>query len=99
MKDATEMTYMEWLELDDALDTKVKEWYLETYPTDECGHFLSDNATFRGLYNALLNKDDVYDYIGEGDSVIRERCFSKLSNMFGIDYNHFYHMWLSGARA
>ena len=90
----TEMTYMDYLEIDDMLDMNVKEWYLEAYPTDECGHYISDNATFRGVYSALLNKEDVYDYIGECDSVIRERLFAKLAEIMEVDYDYIYDQWI-----
>lgn len=93
----TEMTYMEHLEIVDKLETtKCKEWYIETFPTDELGHYLKDEPTFSGLFNLLAMGygHDVYDYIGEGDSVIRERLFSKLSDITGMTYEDIYRMWL-----
>ena len=38
---------------------------------------------------------DIYDYIGVGDSLIRERLFTRLSKMLGLDYDHIYEMWLN----
>ena len=95
MKNVEDMTYMEHIEMVDALEnTRCKEWYIETYPTDECGHFLRDEATFSGLLNTLTLHGDVYDYIGEGDSVIRERIFDKLSDITGMTYDEVYDMWM-----
>ena len=88
-------TYLEDIEIVDELDsTKIKDWYMETYPTDECGHFLRDNATFMGLLTTLFTGNDVYDYFGEADSLIRERIFDKLSDITGMVYDEIYNMWL-----
>ena len=90
----TETTYFDHLEMVDMLESNVKKWYIETYPTDECGHYLSDTADFEGVYKTLLNGEDVYDYIGEGDSVIRERVFTKLCDILRCDYDEIYSMWV-----
>ena len=88
-------TYMEHINVVDKLETThCKEWYIETYPTDEVGHYLRDNATFMGLLAILLTGNDVYDYLGEADSVIRERMFEKLSEITGMTYNEIYNMWM-----
>lgn len=94
MKDVAEMTYEEHIEMEDNLDVKVKDWYLENYPTDECGHYLSDTATFVGMYTTLAMHKDIYDYIGEGDSVIRERLFSHLCDILDMDYDEIYDLWV-----
>jgi hypothetical protein len=57
----------------------MREYYLENFPTDEMGIEINENATFEGLFRVLDNYEDVYEYIGVGDSVIRERVFSRLS--------------------
>ena len=88
-------TYMEHLEIVDELDcTKIKNWYIEAYPTDKVGHFLRDNATFMGLLTVLVTGNDVYDYVGEADSVIRERIFDKLSDITGMTYDEVYDLWM-----
>lgn len=73
----------------------IKEFYLETYPTDDLGIELKDNTTFTGLLNELYNGNDVYDYIGVGDSLIRERLFEKLSNILNTSYDYIWNLWLN----
>ena len=65
----------------------IREFYLNTYPTDELGVELNETPTFAGLLNQLIVSGDVYRYIGVSDSVIRERLFEKLSQIKGVDYN------------
>ena len=72
----------------------LRKWYMETYPTDDLGECLNATATFNGLLDTLNAHEDVYDYIGEGDSVIRERMFSKLSELLKCDYDVIYYKWL-----
>jgi len=72
----------------------IKEFYLENYPTDDLGIELKDNTTFTGLLNELYNGNDVYDYIGVGDSLIRERLFAKLSNILNTSYDYIWNLWL-----
>lgn len=74
---------------------KIKEFYLNEYPTDELGVELNENATFVGLLNCLYEGNDVYDYIGEGDSLIRERLFEKLAQDLGSSYDYVYNLWLN----
>jgi len=72
----------------------IKEFYLEKYPTDDLGTELNETANFTGLLNELFNGGDVYDYIGVGDSLIRERLFEKLSNILNTSYDYIWNLWL-----
>ena len=74
----------------------IKEFYLKTYPTDEMGEELNENATFVGLVTELFAMNNVYDYIGVGDSIIRERLFEELANQLNKPYDFVYDMWLKG---
>ena len=74
---------------------KIKQFYLSNYPTDELGVELNDNANFTGLLNELFTGNDIYGYIGVGDSIIRERLFSKLSEILNCSYDYVYNLWLS----
>jgi len=76
-------------------DMKIKEFYLEAFPTDELGIELNENTTFAGLLNELIVDRDVYKYIGVGDSIIRERLFEKLAEELGTSYDYVYNLWLS----
>ena len=73
----------------------IKEFYLNNYPTDELGVELNENTNFTGLLNELFTDNDVYGYIGVGDSIIRERLFSKLSEILNCPYDYVYDLWLN----
>ena len=81
------------------LETEIKNWYLSEYPTDEEGIHLKSVITFLDLFKHLDTKDvnkDIYNFIFNdyGDSLIRERLFSALSEIFKTDYNYIYNKWL-----
>ena len=73
----------------------IKEFYLNTYPTDELGVELDNKATFAGLVTILFGDMDVYDYIGVYDSLVRERLFSELANQINKSYDYVYNLWLN----
>ncbi len=72
----------------------IKEFYLETYPTDELGVEINETATFIGLYHALLRGDDPYEYIGVSDSFVREMCFEQLAKLIDTSYDYVYNLWI-----
>ena len=80
------------------LNISIKNWYVENYPSDDVGTTLSSTATFLDLNN-LLNSNkgsQVYQLLGgDSDSLVRERCFSKLAELTGESYNSIYNKWLS----
>ena len=76
---------------------QLKEFYLETYPTDELGQEISSDATFKGLLDTLENYEDAYYYIGVGDSLVRERLFDELASRIGITYQQVYDQWILSA--
>ena len=74
----------------------IEEFYLNTYPTDELGVELIETATFVGLLDVLHNNTtDVYDYIGVGDSIVRERVFARLAEILEMPYDYIYNLWLN----
>ena len=77
------------------LDMKLKEFYLENYPSDELGIELNETPTFAGLLNQLIVNGDVYRYIGVGDSIIRERLFEGLAKELEVSYDYVYNLWLN----
>lgn len=78
-------------------DAPIKDWYMGAYKDDDLGDRL--NGTFKGALQTLLRGDDIYDYIGVGDSLIRERLFSKLAEMLDVDYDEIYNVWLNEGAA
>lgn len=76
------------------MEASIKKWYMNTFPNDELCCELSDSATFTHLLTALNNGQDVYDVIGVGDSIVRERVFGRLSEIMNVDYNFIYKKWL-----
>ena len=75
--------------------TTIKEWYTEHFPDDSMGEKIDDKATFQGLMETLETNQDVYGYIGVGDSFIRECVFQKLTEVTHVHYDNIYSMWLS----
>ena len=75
-------------------DFSIKYWYLFNYPEDELGLEINPKATFAGLVTHLFGYMDVYDYIGVGDSLVRERLFEELAKQLDTSYDYVYNMWL-----
>ena len=79
------------------LNMNIREYYLATFPTDELGTEINPHATFEVLLHVLNNYEDVYEYIGVSDSLVRERCFQRLSELTNTDYEDIYYLWLIAA--
>ena len=75
----------------------IREYYLQSFPTDELGNQINPQATFEGLSQTLNNYEDVYEYIGVSDSLIRERVFWNLSEITTTEYSVIYDLWLQSA--
>ena len=75
------------------MEDKIKLWYQEKFTTDELGAYLSD-CTFEDLHKDLTVGKDVYDTMGVGDSLVRERVFEELANRMSVSYEVIYRMWL-----
>lgn len=77
---------------------KIRDWYIAAYPEDELGLELNPNITFTGIFNFLRKPYKgvyVYDVLGVGDSLIRERVFARLAEIRKVDYDVIYDMWLA----
>jgi len=75
----------------------IKKWYIRSYPTDDLGEELNDTNTFADLWNGIHKRENVYNIMGVGDSVIRERLFEYLSLIYDVDYSYVYDKWLDSA--
>jgi hypothetical protein len=71
----------------------IREFYVNKYPTDELGPKLNPDATLRGLFICLIDGMDMYEYIGVGDSIVRERLFEKIAEEWNISYDFVYGLW------
>jgi hypothetical protein len=80
------------------MNTKIREWYTTIYADDELGEEIKDDITFADVLETLNNYEDVYEVIGVGDSIIRERIFEKLSILLNKGYDYIYNLWLSSNR-
>lgn len=81
----------------DDIRQPIRDWYTSAYPDDDLGMNLSD-ISFRDLYTGISQGLDVYDRIGVGDSIVRERLFERLAELKSVPYNTIRDMWLNGAR-
>lgn len=79
-------------------NTNIKRWYKENFPRDTMGNDLVDDLTFRELFEAMDNYEDVYKTLfgedGYGDIVIRERVFEELAQVMQCSYEDVYNQWL-----
>ena len=74
--------------------TRIKEWYIKEYPTDELGVEIDNEITFEDLFVVLDTYKDVYEALNVWDSIVRERVFSKLAEIMNVDYDYIYEQWL-----
>ena len=77
--------------------TKIKDWYIKEYPTDELGVEINNKITFNDLFIVLDTYKDVYEALGVWDSIVRERVFDKLSKIMNVDYDYIFSQWLKSA--
>lgn len=76
------------------MELEIKKWYLENYANDTLGKELKDNVTFNDLFYALDRYKDIYETLGDIDSLVRERVFEKLAEIMQVDYDYIYDQWL-----
>ena len=62
---------------------------------DELGVEINKEATFVGLMDELHKGNDVYEYIGVYDSIVRERLFEHLAEELQVNYDYVYKLWLN----
>jgi hypothetical protein len=83
------------------LNTNIKHWYLKNYPMDELGEEIR-NTSFLNIFKCIDSGygNDIYSEIfeseGECDSLVRERIFEALAEIFKSDYSYIYNKWLYG---
>lgn len=82
-----------------SLDRSVKDWYMEKYPEDKDIIKDGTSVTFRDLFRAMNDGEDVYTVVfGSnlgGDTLSRERVFTELASRAGCEYGDLYNQWLN----
>tara|TARA_R110000850_G_scaffold231020_1_gene355964 strand:+ start:324 stop:581 length:258 start_codon:yes stop_codon:yes gene_type:complete len=74
--------------------SNVKAFYLDKHPTDELGQEIDSNINFKMVFECLDNYGNIYDLIGVGDSLVRERIFEALAEIMNVKYDYIYDQWL-----
>lgn len=74
---------------------EIQRWYTTQFPTDDMGMEISETATFVDLLYTIQEGNDVYEFLGVSDSVIRERLFTELANRIAKSYDFVYDLWLA----
>ena len=78
--------------------TKVLDFYKSFYPNDEEGKNINPNLTFSSLLRGMRKGEGFYGMVGVGDSIIRERIFVALADLYANkDYGAIYSLWTFGA--
>jgi hypothetical protein len=75
------------------LKRNIKLYYKKNYPDDELGNDIRD-ITFLELFKNLDRGINIYETINVNDSIVRERLFQALADLFDSDYNYIYNKWL-----
>ena len=79
------------------LNYPIKTWYRTAFHRDKLGKSIS-GAKFQDLQDALSDGGNAYDIIGVMDSIVRERCFTRLAALQGVNYETIYSKWLESAQ-
>lgn len=77
------------------MGARVRDWYAEQFPDDPLGVMIAPDVTFAQTVESL-HGGDVYDRLGVGEAVVRERVFAELSARIGCGYDDIYDAWLNG---
>lgn len=73
----------------------VVEWYNENYPTDDVLRNSESAITFIELVYGMYNGEDFYTMVGgDADSIVRERVFNRLAEIFKTSYTAISKIWL-----
>lgn len=76
------------------MNTKVKDWYIANFPTDDCGKHIRGSITFKDVYERLQTGECIYAFLGVYDSMVREIVFDRLSEVMNVDYDDIYNLWI-----
>ena len=74
--------------------SNVKAFHLDKYPTDELSQEIDRNISFKMVFECLDSYGNIYDLIGVGDSLVRERIFEALAKIMNVESDYIYYQWL-----
>lgn len=74
----------------------VRDWYMAAYPTDDMGAELNGSLTFSELVAGDTFDQDIYEVLGVGDSLVRERVFQETASRTGASYQDVYEYFIEG---
>lgn len=75
-------------------EMEIKTWYFLTFPDDNAVHMIKSGVTFERLYEKMKQGVEFGEILGENDSVLRERVFDKLAQLYSVRYVDIYQTWL-----
>ena len=78
------------------LNEVVRDWMLREHPDER--KFMDDfseTVTFLELARRMRDGENFYEILGCGESVQREHCFNRLSELTDTDYDLWYDLWLA----
>ena len=78
---------------DYAKTLKVRTVYKKMYPTDDLADEIDPKLTFKQAYDRMVKGECIYNIIIVCDSVIRERIFAILAEIYGVTYDKIYNLW------
>lgn len=78
--------------------SNVKSTYKHIYPQDKDVQYIKENISFANVLAEMQKGNDFYYIVFTdqySDSLMRERIFTILSKVSGLDYDKIYYMWLN----
>ena len=72
----------------------VKLWYKSNYPEDDWAFDeIDESISFLDIANQMNNGEDFYEIIGVADSMVRERIFTEMADVFDLTFEDVYEAW------
>lgn len=68
----------------------LKQWYIEQWERDNMKDKIDENLTPESMITGCILGMDIYQVIGVGDSLIRERLFDMVAHHYGVSYSEIY---------
>ena len=74
----------------------VRDWMLRDHPEErDMMEDFSETVTFDELVRRMRDGENFYEILECGESVQREHCFNRLSELTDTDYDLWYSLWLT----